>query len=502
MNCARINRPRLGLASAALLLSSGACGGSTVDLATAPGGGSQQSAVCASGATLDGIDVSYYDGQPDWDQIKNSGIAFAFIRVSDGTAHEDSEFSRNWSEARRVGVVRGVYQYFRPAVDPIAQADLLLAKMGTLEPGDLPPVIDVEDDAGLPGSTVAQKVGQWIDHVDAATGRTSIIYTGFYFWRDQVGSSAFADHPLWIAWYDVACPDVPPPWSDWAFHQHTDSGTVPGMPPGVDLDVFNGDAAALADFAQAGIACGDGRCDATESHLGCPGDCRCEEIPVAGRSVDQSETCFIGGGDPQYLHTEDAGYGDTLIWTHTTDSSTVDNYGRWNLEFTQAGRYRLEVFTPAPWSQSTLASYLVHHAGDDASAVVDQSAVDGWQTVGDFDFTAGRDQWVRVDDNTGEPATGNVQLVFDAIRLTPVGAPIDAGRADSSHDAGRSDAIASDAGAETDAANGSDAALAEFDGGSDLQALAAGCDCAATATQRDAAGGLLALLWVARRRRG
>ena len=42
-------------------------------------------------------------------------------------------------------------------------------------------------------------VGAWIDHVEAATGVKPIIYTGRYFWQDNVGTDEFADHPLWIA---------------------------------------------------------------------------------------------------------------------------------------------------------------------------------------------------------------------------------------------------------------------------------------------------------------
>jgi len=204
---------------------------------------------CADGPTVDGIDVSYHNGTINWDAVADSGIEFAFIRVSDGIYIEDPQFERNWSEARRVGIVRGVYQFFRPQFDPIAQADLLLDKMGTLEDGDLPPVIDVERDGELSPSQVTARIHQWVDHVEAATGRTPIIYTGYYIWRDDVGSNAFANHPLWIAQYGPVCPNIPDAWSRWTFFQTTDRGTVPGIQSMVDMDLFNGDIEGLYALA-------------------------------------------------------------------------------------------------------------------------------------------------------------------------------------------------------------------------------------------------------------
>ena len=183
--------------------------------------------VCADGETVDGIDVSKFQGDIDWTAVKASGIEYAFIRVSDGINTPDQKYQQNWDGAKAAGVLRGTYQFFRPTQDPIAQADLLLAAMGPLEPGDLPPVIDVEDDDGVDPATIAAKVGLWIDRVEAATGRQPIIYTGKFFWNGFVQSDAFADYPLWIAQYGPVCPDLPTAWSDWLFFQTSASGSPP-----------------------------------------------------------------------------------------------------------------------------------------------------------------------------------------------------------------------------------------------------------------------------------
>ena len=100
--------------------------------------------VCAQGTTTMGVDVSYYQGTVDWAKAKAAGVKFAFLRVSDGTTFRDPKFVQNWANTKTAGVIRGAYQFFRPSQNVNAQADLMIAALGTYQPGDLPPVIDVE----------------------------------------------------------------------------------------------------------------------------------------------------------------------------------------------------------------------------------------------------------------------------------------------------------------------------------------------------------------------
>ena len=100
--------------------------------------------VCAGAETLRGIDVSYYQGDIDWNAVAADGISFAWVRVSHSTQFFDPQFDANLAGARAAGIHTGVYQYFEPTEDPIAQADFLLDHMGPLQPGDMPPMIDVE----------------------------------------------------------------------------------------------------------------------------------------------------------------------------------------------------------------------------------------------------------------------------------------------------------------------------------------------------------------------
>ena len=382
----------------------------------------QATTVCGGGTTVKGIDVSYYQGTIDWDRVAADGVRYAFIRVSDGTSFIDPKFPTYWAQSRAAGIVHGAYQFFRPNQDPIAQANLFLSKLGTPSPDDLPPVIDVEADGGLTPTQVAAKVKIWMDHVEAALGVTPIVYTGFYFWRDQVGAPAFAaGSPLWHAQYSSAsCPNIPEPWSDWAFWQYTSSGSVDGIAGNVDMNRFNGtydDLMALTG--------------ATGPEPVTP----CGTIAAAGGTIDDGDPCFSGGGpEASMRRVTSAGEGGDLVWTHTTEDATEANYGHWTLDLEAAGTYRVEVYTAAAFAESKSARYEIRAAGADHEVALDQTAADGWQSLGEHVFAAGGDQSIHLADNTGELLADRVQLVFDAVRLTPVTPGDDFGKGSGSDD--------------------------------------------------------------------
>lgn len=361
--------------------------------------------VCNAGETVRGIDVSSYESSIDWRMARASGVEFAIIRVSDGLQYKDPKFATYWAGAREAGVMRGVYQFFRPTQDPIAQADLVLAAITDRAPSDLPPAIDVETTGGLPPADVEAKVRAWVAHVTKAIGRPPIIYAGYYSWQDYTGNANLTSSPLWHAQYTTApCPNIPTPWTRWVFWQHSSTGTVPGvLGEPTDMNVFAGTRAELDAFAAAPPPA-------------------CVLIPPGGAELDDTSPCFAAGGPASTLRIiEGAGIGDRLVWTKTTDGPRPGNFAQWTLAFAEAGTYRLEVSTPAAFAQSTRARYEVRAAGAMHPVVLDQSAADGWQTLGDFAFAEGGDQHVELDDNTGE--ADGAQLVFDAIRVTRLDGP-------------------------------------------------------------------------------
>jgi lysozyme len=208
-----------------------------------------ESVRCAAGSTVEGIDVSYWDGTIDWNKVKASGKVFAIARIGDGT-FVDPTFDKNWAAIQAAGLIRGAYQFFRPADDATKLADIVVAKVGKLGADDLPVTIDVEAADGVAPATVAARIQTWIDRVTAGTGKAPIVYTGKYFWNDNVKSTAQRNNALWIAQYGPVCPDLPSPWTDWKFFQYSEKGSVPGISTAVDLDRYNGTRDALLAFAR------------------------------------------------------------------------------------------------------------------------------------------------------------------------------------------------------------------------------------------------------------
>ena len=402
--------------------------------------------ICADGPTTKGIDVSKYQGTIDWDQVKDDGVVFAIIRVSDGTGYYDPQFDRNWAEAQRVGVIRGVYQFWRTDDDPTEQAQLVLDHMGALEPGDLPPTMDIETDDGIADIGVRlDRMRTWMEVMREGTGADPMIYGGRYSWAELTDNTTeFNNHTLWHAQYtSAACPTIATGWDHWNIWQHSSTGRVQGIGGGnsdVDMNRFNGDQSQLDTLRVGPTVCGDGRCTGDEDHDACASDCPiCEPLPAAGGVVDEGGLCFEGGGPQQYLRQVDGtGNDDGLIWTHTTSSAAEANFGTWNLRLAEAGHYRVEAYTEADYAQSRQANYVVHHDGIDDDFLIDQTAADGWTPVAaDLVFTAGDGQFVHLADNTGEP--GTTQLVFDALRLTRLDASEGEGEGEGEGEEGEGD---------------------------------------------------------------
>lgn len=197
-----------------------------------------------SSARLPGIDVSKWQGAVNWPQVKAAGVEFAFARATYGTTTVDNEFAANWSGMRDAGVVRGAYHFFVTAEDATEQARLFLKTVGSLAPGDLPPVLDVEAESGT-GANLVSDVQTWLSIVEQGLGRTPIIYTGPSFWNENMQGD-FGRYPLWVAEYGVSAPKSVNGWSGWTFWQYSESGTIAGVSGSVDLDYFDGSPADLA----------------------------------------------------------------------------------------------------------------------------------------------------------------------------------------------------------------------------------------------------------------
>ena len=188
-----------------------------------------------------GIDISHYQGAIDWDELARTHggefpIRFIFMKATEGGDHSDHTFRQHFDSARKYNFIRGAYHFFRPHTDAHKQADFFIRNV-KLVPGDLPPVLDVEDHGKRNKEELQQAVKMWMDSVEAHYGVKPILYTSYKFKMRYLDNPVFNEYPYWIAHYYV---DSVRYKGRWHFWQHTDVGTVPGVEEEVDLDVFNG----------------------------------------------------------------------------------------------------------------------------------------------------------------------------------------------------------------------------------------------------------------------
>ena len=191
---------------------------------------------------IHGIDVSWYQNYIDWPsvqsmEVKDVKIGFAFIKATEGVANVDKQFRRNWKKAKEAGISRGAYHFFLANKSGKVQAKNFIASV-QLEPGDLPPVLDIEQLYGTSVAKMRKEAHDWLNEVEAHYKMKPIIYTYVNFYSNYMDGE-FDNYPLWAAHYlEKDKPRINRPWLFW---QHNERGRVNGIVTRVDFNVFNGD---------------------------------------------------------------------------------------------------------------------------------------------------------------------------------------------------------------------------------------------------------------------
>lgn len=192
------------------------------------------------GYSVYGIDISHHQGEINWERLKKGTageppISFVYIKATEGGSHNDRHFAKNWSAAKKYGFVRGAYHYFGTKSSGEKQAKKFIGCV-RLEPGDLPPVVDVEENPKN-ANAYREELKTFIKIVEEHYGVKPIIYTYKKFHERYIDHVYFKEHPLWIARYNATTPAINAEWIMW---QCTEKGKLPGISEKVDINVLNG----------------------------------------------------------------------------------------------------------------------------------------------------------------------------------------------------------------------------------------------------------------------
>ena len=183
----------------------------------------------------EGIDVSYWQANPDWSQLEEAGVSFVFIRTTCELT-VDSRAFRHFDGSGKTNILRGGYHYLQ-TTRPAVQARLFWSVLND-QKTQLPAVVDVEDN-DLNADMVRTFVKTWY----RLTDHPLLIYTSAHKWHTLVGHGAtWASEAcdLWVAHWETDAPTLPDVWDSWLFWQYTSQGQLPGYSGRLDRDRFNG----------------------------------------------------------------------------------------------------------------------------------------------------------------------------------------------------------------------------------------------------------------------
>lgn len=197
---------------------------------------------------MKGIDVAKWNGNIDWEKVKDSGVEFAILKAINKQCQKEDAFEQNYNGAILQGLTVDVYNYSYALTTEkaISDAKTVLSvidgkKIGTVW-------LDIEDKSQMNlGKTLIDIINAYKNIIELS-GYKFGVYTGLSFYNSFIKPfHDFVDCPFWIARYpskaqmdfdDMPREDKKPsilhPLWGW---QYTSTGKVDGINGNVDLSI-------------------------------------------------------------------------------------------------------------------------------------------------------------------------------------------------------------------------------------------------------------------------
>lgn len=191
-----------------------------------------------------GIDVSKWNGEIDWDKVKNAGVEFAIIRAGyrgsvTGTIVPDPYFEANMKGAASAGIPVGVY-FFTQATNEVEAIEEASAMVNWIKDYkiEFPVFIDTEGAGGngradgLDADTrtlVCEAFCRTIENAGYEAG----IYASRNWYNNNLNMDRLDNYFIWLAEYRQA------PLYQGYYHmwQYTSKGKIDGIEGNVDLNI-------------------------------------------------------------------------------------------------------------------------------------------------------------------------------------------------------------------------------------------------------------------------
>lgn len=197
---------------------------------------------CITADAVMGIDVSRYQGDIDWQQVKAAGVKFVMVRlgnrgIAEGTLHEDPYARKNLQGAKEAGLKVGAY-FYSQALN-VAEAEEEAALALEILDGfqlDMPLAFDWEQESrteNVDARTLTDCTKAFCAAVEKA-GYEPMIYFNSFQAKELLHLLELQEIPWWLAMYDVTM-EFPYRMDMW---QYSCTGTIPGITGSVDLNLL------------------------------------------------------------------------------------------------------------------------------------------------------------------------------------------------------------------------------------------------------------------------
>ncbi len=192
-----------------------------------------------------GIDISKFQGNVDFEKVKESGVEFVIIRAayrgySKGNIKTDPYFERNITNALSAGLDVGAYFYSQAINEEEAREEALyildLADGRELNMGIVYDPESVLDDVARTDNLTKEQFtlnSQAFLSTISENGYKPVLYCNMLWEAFNLNLSELKEYDIWYADYESK-PQTPYAFSMW---QYTNEGRVPGVSGDVDINI-------------------------------------------------------------------------------------------------------------------------------------------------------------------------------------------------------------------------------------------------------------------------
>ena len=192
----------------------------------------------SGGRQYRGIDISEFQGEIDFEEVRRSGIEAVYIRAGAGE-YTDEYFAENYERARAAGLKIGFYHYVTArSVDEGRRQARFFASLAAGREPDMRLAMDFEYFGSLSVSQINAISEAYLDELTALTKREAVIYSDLSNARNIFSRALAEKYPLWAAQYGADEPSANGKWREWVGFQYTDEGRVGGVYGNVDRNIF------------------------------------------------------------------------------------------------------------------------------------------------------------------------------------------------------------------------------------------------------------------------